>query len=269
MKKIINRILAVVILTVCASSAMAQSQSYVEALREFVKYYSAGVDKNTMKNALIQANTALYPKLSAEKSEQLANRYVETRLMEDMLKIMAKSHSKYITEAEVRELTAKLKTPAGIQATAHGKDLSAKVSTLVETMQPNIAAAVRGETISYAKPIVTTQEYKRAWDKYYVFAGFDKIAEKSFDTMASVQPANIRASLAPVRAYMIKDMPTLIFNESYKCFVLADLNFYNNMYESTAGKHLKEAENHWVDNMMSVGYEIITKYQVWSSVQKK
>lgn len=269
MKSIINRIVAVVVLAVCASSAMAQSQSYVEALREFVKYYSSGIDKNTMKNALIQANTALYPKLSAEKSEQLANRYIETRLTEDFLKIMAKNHSKYITEEEVRELTAKLKSPAGIQATAHGKDLSAKVSALLQTMEPNIAAAVRGETVSYAKPIVTTPEYKRAWDKYYVFAGFDNIAEKSFDTMASAQPANIRASLAPVRAYMIKDMPTLIFNESYKCFVLEDLNFYNNMYESTAGKHLKVAEKQWVDNMMSLGYEIIAKYQVWSSLQKK
>lgn len=268
MKMLLMGVVFVMSMTVCAQESYKES---LKAYYEACPAASLNMDEGTMSSALLELNKTIIPTYSEQQSKVLVKEYIESgALMSAVVDLVIEPvMKKYVTEAELNQLTKAMLTPEGKVYQHHLKQMNDVTMKEMETLGASIMVdIINGHTPADVVPNSKCPiGYAEKFYQYYDNSGLDNLILQMINGVKGTATAGTQGYFDQFTVYMKRNMKTIYLNNAFQHLTVVDLDFANEMTKTAAYKHSVEAAAEVSSNLVSHGMAIVMNYISWLEQQ--
>ena len=266
MMEVMKKVFFTLILLTTTIAAKAQG-NYHDALISYYKVSTSALSgiEEKMSEVLKMLSDALITDYKGMTSEQLVNKYMKEKFMADMVdNCMMPVVKKYVTIAEINELTAALSTQAG--KTYQGHYMQVNNNERMEKLGGEVAQTIiDGNT---PKPVTVKsgipQSYVNLYSQFYDLSWAQSMIGQMGSLSGDKQDS---PEVQKIIKYMENNMRNITLNNSYGIITTDDMKFGIKLFKKEAYKHMMKATTEILQDPQSLGMGIVMAYMSWLKEQ--
>lgn len=253
------------------------ADSYRDAL---VKYLQQGkmVDPKEYEQMILPMAELLYPDDAANGYKAFAD-YFSSQVMYDIADIFRPSFEKFVSEKELKKLSAALRDPKIMEIQSRTNEIMDALKTsdefthFLELYQLALKVILYGGDMpdDIARPDDVSEQYELAFRNYYQTSGVGAIIESTFRYMADQLLTSLREMsendpepfVDKLVQYTNRNLPMVLMTVYSKAITLEDLNTLETLNATPAYQHAVEALKDSYQNPMEIGIAVITRMAEW------
>ncbi len=275
----IVKYLFVVAAFVCTNIMQAQN-SFQEKLQQLFE-----VNQLISNNQINNDNKSNYSQLlqsmgrSEKEADSLCTVYFETQFMKDAVATLSPYYEKVMNEADIDDLIKQSKTEKVQAALANITKATQNMQSDVEgQLQPFMEAIQKGEPVQPIIAEACSDSYKEAFNKFYKVSGSEAAVNAAKDlivgllewslSMAKTEEKKIEGNkMLQAIESVFNDFETLSRNTFHPEISEQDMNTVTEVFESPAGKKVRQANEAMTEDFMTTGTELLKKFTDWVQTQ--
>ena len=270
-----------VALTFACTNIIQAQNSFQEKLQELFE-----VNQLIGGNQINNENKSNYSQLlqsmgkSEKEADSLCTVYFETQFMKDAVAVVSPYYEKVMNEADLDDLIKQSKTEKVQAALANITKATQKMQSDIEgQLQPYMVAIQKGEPVQPITAEACSDSYKEAFNKFYKASGSEAAVNTAKDLMVGLMEWSL--SMAKTEEKKIEgnkmvqtiktvfdDFETISRNLFYPEISEQDMNTVTEVFESPAGKKVRQANEAMTEDVMTIGTESLKKFTDWVGTQK-
>lgn len=275
----IVKYLFVVAAFVCTNIMQAQN-SFQEKLQQLFE-----VNQLISNNQINNDNKSNYSQLlqsmgrSEKEADSLCTVYFETQFMKDAVATLSPYYEKVMNEADIDDLIKQSKTEKVQAALANITKATQNMQSDVEgQLQPFMEAIQKGDPVQPIIAEACSDSYKEAFNKFYKVSGSEAAVNAAKDlivgllewslSMAKTEEKKIEGNkMLQAIESVFNDFETLSRNTFHPEISEQDMNTVTEVFESPAGKKVRQANGAMTEDFMTTGTELLKKFTDWVQTQ--
>ena len=264
---------------VCTNIMQAQN-SFQEKLQQLFE-----VNQLISNNQINNDNKSNYSQLlqsmgrSEKEADSLCTVYFETQFMKDAVATLSPYYEKVMNEADIDDLIKQSKTEKVQAALANITKATQNMQSDVEgQLQPFMEAIQKGDPVQPIIAEACSDSYKEAFNKFYKVSGSEAAVNAAKDlivgllewslSMAKTEEKKIEGNkMLQAIESVFNDFETLSRNTFHPEISEQDMNTVTEVFESPAGKKVRQANEAMTEDFMTTGTELLKKFTDWVQTQ--
>lgn len=260
----ILRLVTVALLMLISTTVMAQN-SYRETLKQYISLSELDYSEKMMP-ALKQMNPSVFEYKEGVDFNQLAERYINERLVDVMTDIVSEAMIGTVSENDLRTVISLMSTPEAKTLTKHANAWGKKFEEDIQgEAQESMLAAMDGKTPS---PVVANSNIPKDYAKKFMKYMEDTRGTEQFES-AFTQSLQMFGVEVPetFTQWVQESLPTLAMNSAYGVITADDLDCSASLFTNDSYRRVIDAAHTLTEDVMGTGVTIILDYVDWMSNQ--
>ena len=262
--------LAVLLLLAIVMPASAQS-TFRDAFRRFQETNPNNtLNGKTMRKSLTELNKNLIKDYDETTSNMLLDKYIEERIMDDVVDLTIEYFEGKVTVEELNELTRLLNTTDGRSYCAHIQEANKRLENFEQVGADAMSEIMAGKTPeNVTEKSGIPKKYKNIFNEYYESSNLKESISNMLQSFSSLIADNDEGKRCfdEFESYMNENMPILYLNEYYGTLTIDDLKFGTNFNNTSAFKNFNKGGQNLISHSTELGIAIVTNYVTWLSNQ--
>lgn len=269
-----TKLFLTVFMLLCGMNAVMAQDSYREAFKSYLTSNpsAASISVEQMRPVYQQINQTVLKNYDSEESEILISNYINQRFQDDIIdKLMIPSTKKFVSEADLRELTTLCSTPEGKAFLQAGEKMNqiANSPEFQQTMSRAGQAIGLGQTPQTVKlNSGISPAYASLCGEYYDISGMNQLIDQmlaGFSQMASSEQE--KQLYAKLGIYMQNNFKNIFINYAQNILQEEQLRFGIKIYSTQAQKNMMKALGDLMSNLQQKSMSLIEGYGEWLDEQ--
>ena len=268
MKKNIN-IFILTLFMLPAMGAFAQtygnsvqpSDDYKKLLRTFFEV-NGGIDtqKEAQHSIYVSITKFAFPNMNALQAEEVAQRYLQTHFIVDLVENNAPYYIKYVSEDDLNALVGMYSTQKAQDAVTHVAHVSTSIMTGITTaFKDYIISDGKSRVKRMNYPDSYMQAYKNYYDSGEFKSAFMMIKNAFLNQIGNTHPESITI----VERFFEEEFITVLANSCYPTLTEQDLIVLTEIASSKEQHHVTQAMQGMNDDSDNVSNQLMMRYETW------
>ena len=269
-----TKLFLTVFMLLCGMNAVMAQDSYRETFKAYLTSNpsAASISADQMRPFYQQINQAVLKNYDSDESEKLINNYINQRFQDDIIdKLMIPTVKKFVSEADLRELTTLYSTSEGKAFLQAGEKMN-QIANSPEFQQTMSGA---GQVIGLGQTPPTVKlnsdispAYASLCGEYYDISGMNQLIDQmlaGFSQMASSEQE--KQMYTRLGIYMQNNFKNIFINYAQNILPEEQLRFGIKIYSTQAQKNMMKALGDIMSNLQQKSMNLIEGYGEWLDEQ--
>lgn len=210
------------------------------------------------------------------KAQALTSEYMKTQYINDMIEVVMPYYAGKISSEELDFLIGQYQTEAGKKALANVAKGSAAMQSpeVQQYIQNSMMAVMQGKEGESMKAEACSATYKQKFDQYYKLSNAGSTISSIMTSLETnfvlriqdeEQRTMFKELINKIKNFFAENTQVIVLNCFHPEVTEADLDFFNTVTTTTAGRKMQECTNAMMADSMNVGTKLMSKFSAWAA----